>query len=83
MLRHKTQCRIEIFDSFQNLTYILLMDINSMGQDLYFGKEIGQINYTEQKIYPPKTKFCFKLAESTVHFISNNERRKEENCTTV
>ena len=41
MLSHKIQCKIAIFDSFQNLTYILLMDINAMGQDLYFGKEIG------------------------------------------
>jgi len=41
MLSQKIQCKIAIFDSSQNLTYILLMDINSMGQDLYFGKEIG------------------------------------------
>jgi hypothetical protein len=66
MLSHKIQCEIAFFGSFQNLTYILLMDINTMRQDLYFGKEIGQINYTEQKIYPPKPKFCFKLADSTV-----------------
>jgi hypothetical protein len=60
-----------IIDSFQNLTYILLMDINSMGQDLYFGKEIGLINYTDQKIYSPKPKFCFKLAKSTVVIVQN------------
>jgi hypothetical protein len=41
MPSHKIECKIEIFDSFQNLIYILLMDIYSMGQDLYFGEEIG------------------------------------------
>jgi hypothetical protein len=45
------------------------MEINAMGHNLYFGKKMDKLTI-QQKIYQPKWKFCFKLAESNVIFLT-------------